>query len=93
MGVVRHAVKTSAGRSGFCGSISWALHAASRMHSCMGFSMLGPAFGAKLVVALKASASCDSHPIFVNGSTLEPGWDQSAQISACLGYKGGPPCH
>ena len=41
MGVVRHAVKTSAGRSGFCGSTSFAPQAASRMHSFMGSSAGG----------------------------------------------------
>lgn len=41
MGVVRQAVKASAGSSGLCGSSSWALQAASTMTSFMGSTPAG----------------------------------------------------
>lgn len=42
IGVVKQAVKTSAGNSGFCGSISPAWQAAKSRVSCMGSSILRP---------------------------------------------------
>lgn len=38
MGVVKQAVNTSAGNSGFCGNVSLAPQAANRIHSFMGTS-------------------------------------------------------
>jgi hypothetical protein len=43
IGVVRHDVKISAGRSAFCGRISWAPQAANKMQSLMaGAAMVPP---------------------------------------------------
>ena len=57
MGVVRQAVKTSAGRSGDCGRTSFAPQAASRMHSRMGSSSASLPYPAAPPIA---SISCQT---------------------------------
>ena len=48
MGVVRHAVKTSAGRSWLCGSVSCALQEARRIVSCIARATSSASFGTEL---------------------------------------------